>query len=404
MATSGAAAWQKHFRGKGDIQTRLKKESEVYDISSKTKLSYKLPVGTEVTYLKSSAYDSKAAISVKKGRSYISVRVPFDNIAKPGVKSSGASSLKPQAFGVSDSVKYSIDDYTKLISNNIEERKDLSPELKVYLKALVDHSAEKITDSKLSKIYNEVSSDLPLNDIKKDFGEVIGPIAIFKKKLFANKKITLSTRAKVQVPLRPNEPLMDYAIIDGDQTYIISAKSGETTNVVKPKDIIDLIGKKDKTLKKWKNSKEYNVLNLLAENNTLIGPIKAVGFMEPNLIDYENVGDTARNFNQESVGNFINQNEYLSKKTKPTINEIMYECEKYIQKKSSSGDLDINSIFADAILSSVIYVKFDISSNGTGSWDVIVSDDIKKQKNGKKAYLRTKNGYTRAADKMGVQV
>jgi hypothetical protein len=82
----------------------------------------------------------------------------------------------------------------------------------------------------------------------------------------------------------------------------------------------------------------------------------------------------------------------------------MYECEKYIQKKSSSGDLDINSIFADAILSSVIYVKFDISSNGTGSWDVIVSDDIKKQKNGKKAYLRTKNGYTRAADKMGVQV
>lgn len=218
MATSGAAAWQKYFRGKGDIQTRLKKESEVYDISSKTKLSYKLPVGTEVTYLKSSAYDSKAAISVKKGRSYISVRVPFDNIAKPGVKSSGASSLKPQAFGVSDSVKYSIDDYTKLISNNIEERKDLSPELKVYLKALVDHSAEKITDSKLSKIYNEVSSDLPLNDIKKDFGEVIGPIAIFKKKLFANKKITLSTRAKVQVPLRPNEPLMDYAIIDGDQT------------------------------------------------------------------------------------------------------------------------------------------------------------------------------------------
>lgn len=404
MATSGASAWQKYFRGKGDIQTRLKKESEVYDINSKTKLSYKLPVGTEVTYLKSSAYDSKAVVSIKKGRSYVSVRVPFDNIAKPGVKSSGAASLKPQAFGVSDNRNYSIDEYTKLILNNIEERKDLSPEIKIYLKALVDHSSEKLSDAKLAKIYREVSSDLPLNDIKKDFGEVVGPIAIYRKKLFANKKIALSSRVKVQVPLRPNEPLMDYALIDGDTTYIISAKSGETTNVVKPKDIIDLLSKNPKMLKKWKTTKEYNVLNLLTDNITLIGPIKAVGFMEPDLIDYDNIGQTARDFNQESVAKFINQNEYLSKKSKPTINEIMYECEKYIQKKSSSGELDINSIFADSISSSVIYVKFDISSNGTGSWDVIVSDDIKKQKSGKKAYLRTKNGYTRAADKMGVQV
>ena len=39
MATSGAAAWQKYFRGKGDIETRLKKDSEVFDVQTVLKMS-----------------------------------------------------------------------------------------------------------------------------------------------------------------------------------------------------------------------------------------------------------------------------------------------------------------------------------------------------------------------------
>jgi hypothetical protein len=331
------------------------------------------------------------------------VRVPFDNIAKPGVKSSGAVSLKPQAFGVKDDIKYSVNGYYKLIKGAISERKDISSNLKVYLDALLDHSCKKIPDIKLAQIYSKVESDLPLNDIKKDFGEVIGPLAIFYKKLLTPKGISVTQNMQILVPLRPNEPLMDYSIIEGTKTYIISAKSGETTNVVKPGDILDLIAKDPLKLKKWKNTKEYNVLKVLSENSVLIGPIKAVSYMVPNLIT-ESKSLTEQNFKLSSVAGFVNKNDYLKSKKNPTLNEVMYECEKYIKDASVSGQLDINSMFADAIRNAVVYVKFDITTSGIGYWDVIISDDIKKMKQGKKAFLRTKNGYTRAADRMGVQI
>jgi hypothetical protein len=403
MATSGAAAWQKYFRGKGDIETRLKKDSEAFDAVSKSKLSFKLSNGTEVTYLKAPAYDSKAVVRTKVNGKYVTVRVPFDNIAKPGVKSSGAASLKPQAFGVKDTVKYAPAAYYTLIKTGISERKDLNPSIKVYLNALLEHSCKKLKDQNLSIIYSKVESDLPLNDIKKDFGEVIGPLAIYYKKLLSDKGISVTQNMKIEVPLRPNEPLMDYSISEGAKKYIISAKSGETTNVVKPNDILMLIDKDPAKLKKWKNTKEYKVLKVLSENSVLIGPIKAVSYMTPTLIK-ESDSITEQNFKISQVAGFANKNEYLKGKKNPNINEVMYECEKYIKDASVSGELDINGIFADAIRNAVVYVKFDVNTRGIGEWSVVVSDDIKKMKQGKKAFLRTKNGYTRAADRMGVQI
>jgi hypothetical protein len=403
MASSGQAAWQKYFRGKGNIETRIKKDSDAYNSLTLAKLNFKILTGTEVVYQKATSYDSKALIQVKVKGKFMMVRVPFDNIAKPGVKSSGAVSLKPQAFGVKDDIKYSVNGYYKLIKGAISERKDISSNLKVYLDALLDHSCKKIPDIKLAQIYSKVESDLPLNDIKKDFGEVIGPLAIFYKKLLTPKGISVTQNMQILVPLRPNEPLMDYSIIEGTKTYIISAKSGETTNVVKPGDILDLIAKDPLKLKKWKNTKEYNVLKVLSENSVLIGPIKAVSYMVPNLIT-ESKSLTEQNFKLSSVAGFVNKNDYLKSKKNPTLNEVMYECEKYIKDASVSGQLDINNMFADAIRNAVVYVKFDITTSGIGYWDVIISDDIKKMKQGKKAFLRTKNGYTRAADRMGVQI
>ena len=167
---------------------------------------------------------------------------------------------------------------------------------------------------------------------------------------------------------------------------------------------LDLLEKDPAKVKKWKKTKEYNVLKILSENSTLIGPLKAVGFISPSLIKESTVGEDERSFNISSVASFISKNDYLKSKKKPTLNEVMYECEKFIRDQSVSGGLDINSIFADAIEGAVIYVKFDITINGVSEWDVIVSSDIKKIKSGKKAFLRTKNGYTRAADRMGVQI
>lgn len=403
MASSGATAWSKYFQGKGDIATTMKKTSAVYDAGEPTKKVGEIAGGTKITYMKTASYEQKALIQYASGSKYILARVPFDNIAKPGVKASGAASLKPQAFGVMDKV-YSLGDYKKLVASSIEDRKDLTPQVKTYLAALFDYYAGgKTKKQDVTTIFKKVKADLPLNDINKDFGEVLGPVAAQTFQLLSGKKIKLSGSMKVYVPARPNEPLMDYAIIDGTKKYTISAKSGTTTNVVKPADIIALIEKSPEA-NKVKNSNEYKLLQILAENSILLGPVRAVSALFPKLIKpAATMHLDGKNYDISGFAGFINQNEYLRTKKTPTMNEIMYECEKMIQKETKEGSLKMNPIFATAIKEQVLYVKFQLDATGLGDWGVIASDDISGTGHGR-VYLRTKNGYTRASDRMGIQV
>lgn len=407
MASSGATAWSKYFQGKGNIETTMKKASALFDAKSPSTKIGDIEAGTAVTYMAAKSYEAKALIQYKKGSKNILARVTFDNIAKPGVKASGAISLKPQAFNVGET-KYSFAQYAKIVSDSISERKNLSPDLKSYLGALFDYySGGKTKKDQITKIYKKVKSNIPLNDINKDFGEVLGPVAVIHENLLKSKKINLTkASAKIYVPARPNEPLMDYAIISGKDQYTISAKSGSTTNVVKPPDIINLLSKDPAILKKWKPTKEYKLLEMLATNSILLGPIKAVAEVYPNLISKKAAETaTAQKYDMAGFAKFINQNEYLSQKKNPTLNEIMYECEKMIMNRTKSGELDMNGIFADAIKNKVLYVKFEIdNATGLGKWDIIASDDIKNFKTYGVVYLRSKNGYTRASDRMGVQV
>jgi hypothetical protein len=407
MASSGATAWSKYFQGKGDIETTMKKASAVYDPESPTKKIGDVEAGTAVTYFATKTYQAKALVQYKSGRKNILGRVVFDSITKPGVKASGAISLKPQSFNVGET-KYSFTQYKTIVSNSIAERKNLSPDLKAYLAALFDHySGGGTKKDQVTKIFKKVKDNLPMNDINKDFGEVVGPAAVIHQNLLSDKRISLSkTTSKIYVPARPNEPLMDYAIISGTDQYTISAKSGTTTNVVKPPDIIKLLQVDPAIHRKWKSTKEYKLLEMLATNSILLGPIKAVSEVYPNLITKAAADSaTAQSYDISGFAQFINQNEYLSQKKKPTLNEIMYECEKMIMNRTKSGELNMNSIFADAIKQKVLYVKFEVdNTTGLGKWDVIASDDIKDFKTYGVVYLRSKNGYTRASDRMGIQV
>jgi hypothetical protein len=188
---------------------------------------------------------------------------------------------------------------------------------------------------------------------------------------------------------------------------VISAKSGKTTNLVKPGDILSLINKTDKLKKKWQNQLQYKIFEVLNNESIIMGPIAAVSFIYPKLITPKAIENTRGmlakgydDFNYDLVGmaGFISQNDYLKAKKKPTLNEIMYECEKVIQSESKSK-LDFTEIFKDAIKNQVIYVKFELSSTGEPEWKAIVSDDLKAQS----IFLRSKNGYTRKSDRMGVQ-
>lgn len=407
MASSrGPDAWAKYFKGKGNIETVMKKDSPVYDLKIPTKQIGMIKAGTKILYLSSKSYESKAAIEYTELKKKISGRVVFDNIAKPGVKSSGEASLKPQAFNVKDQ-QYSFSVYKKTVLDSIENRKDLSAELRLYLLDLFDyHAGGSTSKQKLVKTFSKVKGSIPLSSINKDFGEVVGPVAILENNLFSKVKVNLSKgSSKIYVPPRPNEPLMDYAIIVGDKQYTISAKSGDSTNTVKPDAIINLLAKNDKILKKWQKTDQYKILSILNQESGKEGPVKAVAALYPKIISPAAAASfTSTDYDKDLFADFIKNNLYLKMKKNPTVLEISYEAEKVIYEKTRSGELDMNDIFADAIENKVYYVKFAINNTGVGEFDLIVADDIRKVKSGRKAFLRSKNGYSRSGDKMGIQI
>lgn len=386
MASSGAAAWAKYYQGKGDLATTVKTAGNIFDADGKA-LSTQLAQGTPVLVLASKEYDSKPQIRVSIGGKVQTVRFKFDGLTKPGNKASAAVSLKPQAFNVITTTPIQLTEYKKRLLDALQERTDLDGPLKGYLAELVHYwSGDYAAKTRASKLYARISADIPVNDINKDFGEVLGPLAVMKHNILAGTghEKEVNATSGIYIPARPNEPLMDYKV----GSVVISAKSGATTNTVKAQDILNLLHKRPAIERKYKTTDEWQVLNLLAANSAKAGPISAARIL---------LGDKYNAWEQN--------NTYLkNKKGKFTDIELMYECEKYLQAESKTGRLNFTKLFADAIKGSVVYVKFALDATGVGKFETIVAQDIIKSASGARPYLRSKNGYTRAADKMGIQI
>ena len=400
MASTGATAWTKYFRGK-DVKTSMKKSSDAFDAATERKLNFKIDINEEVLVYDADNYSAK--ILVKRLKDDKNYKVTFNNIQKPGRQT--AVNLKPQKFGIGET-RYNIEDFVDILLTSIEERTDLKPELKTYLEALVLYYSD---FEPLSYVESAYLSDLPFNDIKKDFGEVLGPLAIIKQGLLGSNGINIPNNksTRIYMPSRPNEPLMDYSIIDGQKTFVISAKSGTTTNVVKPKDIIDLLAKNPATLRKYQNTQQYKILKQLADNGIVDGAILAASELPggPSPEAAKDVQKQLKNstykddkYDLALMSSFINSNNYLKQQSKPTLNQIMYECEKMVVAKSKNG-LDFTPLFKDAVENQVIYVKFEMTGKKP-KFEVIMNDDF----GARKVTLRTKNGYTRRSDRMGIQV
>lgn len=396
MATTGRQAWAKYFKGQ-NVPTNMKKDSIGYDPSNPSRiLTQKIAAGEEVIAMSSDFNAKYPILRVKDKKQYL---VTFNNLQKPGAKT--RVNLKPQAFGIVDK-DYTLDNYVKVLLNNISEG-DLAPFIKTYLEALVLYYMKKKSLSYVTSVY---SPNLPINDIKKDFGEILGPIAIIKDKILQSKQINISASSKIFFPSRPNEPLLDYVIKTPTKAYSISAKSGTTTNVVKPGDIIDLLSLDPKKLAKWQNTPQYAVLSQLNEGTVVSGPILAAANLPggPPLEAAQDIASRIKSgykddaFDYNAMLPFLQSNSYLSGKGENvTLNEIMYESEKMVSADSKTNT-SYNKIFQDAIENKVIYVKFDINGQ-TPKFSSLVSGDFKSNK----IFLRTKNGYTRKSDRMGVQ-
>ena len=313
--------------------------------------------------------------------------------------------LKPQAFGVKEDSRYSFNNYVDLVLKNMKERTDLGDETKIYLNALFQYHAGTMTKEEVVTAYTEAPI-LPEPEINKDFGETIGPLGILKYQLLAPIGIRLSkSMMKIWMPERPNEPLLDYMIIVGNEELKVSAKTGATkaTNTVKPGDILTLLHLNKDKVAKWRNHEQYKVLSILGDHSIVDGPIFTAAHLKvPGVTKAgaESIQKYVDNYDELLFADFIVKSPYLAKlHKKPTSTEIMYECEKAVQKISETR-LNFNEIFRDAIANQVVYVKFHITgSNPEGIWSMVSSEDFKS----KRVIIRSKNGYTRKKDRMGIQ-
>jgi hypothetical protein len=388
MASTGAGAWAKYYQGRGEQATTVKTTSTIYDAQGRP-LGTQLAAGTPIVVLAMPEYDSKPRIRVKISGIEQIVRFKFDAIVKPGNKASSATSLKPQAFGVVTAAPIQLAAYKKKALDTLEERDDMDGELKSYLALLLEYWGSMPTPAKKSsiiKLYPQIKNQIPINDINKDFGEVLGPMAILKHGILAGTghEKQINSTSGIFIPARPNEPLMDYKVGD----VVVSAKSGTTTNTVKPGDVLGLLAKTAAMKRKYNTTAEYRVLEILDTNSTKTGPVEAVKYLLGNKFEVW-------------VGNNVY---FKSKKGKFTDIELMYECEKYLQAESKNGKLNYTKLFADAIKGTIVYVKFELDTTGVGKFESIVAADVLKSASGARPYLRTKNGYTRASDRMGIQI
>jgi hypothetical protein len=335
--------------------------------------------------------------------------------------SSESMNIKPQSLGIQET-PYSVGDLVQTVVDALDSRDDLGPAVTEYLVDLLEY----YWNAKDSKIAAKIKQEhVPaiaemgprtIGQITKNFGEIIGPIAILHRgsPLFSGLK--LNSRHKILFPLRGNEPLVDFYILKGDQKIPFSAKSGkDTTNTVKPNDVIRLMSEDPKALRKWGKSPETEVLRHLHENSAVDGPIVAAFNIKNSIKEFKKLtqevvdhwtSNSARygknwRYDPKIYDDFVTQlGLTVSARKKPTFGEILYKVETIICKQSAGGILEYTEMFNDVIGPAVNYINLMSIDKKTGlpQWSTSEGgeDSVK---------LRTKNGNTRIGkDKIGIQI
>lgn len=293
--------------------------------------------------------------------------------------------LKPGLFGDSKTTLVDTDipfsEYYGRVISAIRSTPKLSDEQQEILIAIVEHTRTNTatSKSKMAKVLRNLGNAIPINTINNDFGEILGPIAIQTNGLLP---IDYKS-AMVRVPGRSNEPLLDYKITDKNKEFKISAKSGTTTNTLKPNDVIHLIKSDKKLYKKWKTTTQLQLLEILNAGSTKQGPIDAGIWLKDN--------GYAEQFKWLKKAEY---SEEVRQKAENTIVQISRE------------SLDFTPIFKDATESKVYYVKFRMSMTGDTEWKLVETpkDEKENKKTEKRVSFRSKNFVGRAKDKLGFQV
>jgi hypothetical protein len=225
---SGDDKWRKYFKDKTVetvIRSKDKKRNLPVTFIHRDGTTSKINVMEPITVLPTSTYPVRSQMPIKYKE--IEGTVLLDSIEKPGIAASKQKGVfKPQTFGI-DGQDMKVGPYAKKVLDHIDESEHIGGCLAIYLRALVNHYMVKPSPGELTKIWRKVENP-PTGDISKDFGEIMGPIALIKTDLpkARQKRLTFDDTTIINIPSAPNEPLMDFALHKSSKPpYIFSSKS-----------------------------------------------------------------------------------------------------------------------------------------------------------------------------------
>lgn len=383
--------------------------------------------------------------------------------------------LKPQQFGLAGK-EYRYGDYIKAVKSALK-KSNLDAAVKVYCEALLDHADGKINDTKMRQFASVAADSKEVkakkNDIQKYYGEVIGPVWTSENNAFGD--IPNKNKIFIFHPTAENEPLTDYEVryeetqktkkgggskrhkvcknrihnstkLNKAKTLVegtlrknrISAKSGKTTNTVKSRDILHLIDSRPELKKFWEGSMQYEILEILRDNNTAAGPMEAAMYLSDHgiignyfkgsgakkLVDGAKMGvvkaflgkpitDILDDSELQSIKEVIKQDNTLSQKfmngskVKPVSSDgevlivgyIAVAAERRVEKSSkNSRELEFYEIFGDAVAGMINYVTFDVGNDMFPKW----KGSGKKALESTKGYFRSKNTMSTRLAKRGM--
>lgn len=284
MATTGKAAWEKYFKGNGDVDTLVKKAADIYDITANSKVIGNLAQGQKITFLEVRDYDPKPIIAYEAGGKKYKARIKFDMLQKPGVRSSsdpnnvktiGNKVLTPDGLGLGGKT-ISKRDYVKTANLSIDQCKLVAPHVKEFLKLFVSKSDK--TNTTFAKAVKDIS-DKDLAIIAKDFGEIAGAWWFLNN--YDNDIVA------IEFPARSNEPLVDYYGVYKNKLKIgVSAKAGGGA-APSISSVWNMIGKK--SFSDINDKKVHNFIGAVVNNSGTEGIVQAAKVMGSKL--YSLVGD-----------------------------------------------------------------------------------------------------------------
>jgi hypothetical protein len=395
-ATTGDDNWKKNWKG-SDRSTVVKKSAPYYNYGE-TRSVGSLPTGSSVVYIDALS-ESHTRVAIKYNNNIFYTNV--DNLTKP--KSLSTINLQPQAFGIVG-IEYGISDYIRTVKEKIKSRSDITGDLETYLLDLVSYS-----ETGTANFGGYDINDLPLADITKYFGEVLGPIHCIKRGLLTKFGLGITTSSKIFIPTSTTEPLLDYYLIRSDGKKIsVSAKATGTSNPLKVDIIVKKIKESPFLLNKYQNTVEFKILDAINNNSMMNAPF--VGAMLLGIIT-DQAAALAISSGNTTITNTVpfspliksdSRLSILPKNQKPTTMQLSYACEKKIVEYSRSNSGRFTDMIKDTLSEEIVFVKLSIDRNTKQpkfeGLKAAGSSSIGLVK------LRTKNQYDKKSDKMGFQL